>query len=320
MSKLKPSAEPRTVLLPGATGFIGQHVQQHLLRAGYRVRALVRARKRGVSALDSRCEVIVASLADREAVRQAAHGVDAVVYCAGSVRGSRYQDFVPANVDGVRHVAEALGGSASVPPLLLISSLAASRPELSDYARSKREGERVLERRPDLCWCILRPPAVYGPGDVEMRPLLNLVRRGLALRPGRAGQRLSLIHVSDLAEAVVFWAADPAACRQQTFSIDDGHPDGYDWSEIGLAVAGRPVRQLPVPAALLGGLGALSGMLAPLLGRAPMLTAGKARELQQDRWLCDNSAFSARTGWQPRLSLETGARTLFAETTGAGGR
>jgi nucleoside-diphosphate-sugar epimerase len=243
-----------------------------------------------------------------------------VVYCAGSVRGGRYEDFVPANVDGVRCLTEVLGTWASPPPLLLISSLAASRPGLSDYALSKREGERVLEEQPGLCWCILRPPAVYGPGDVEMRPLLNLVRRGLALRPGPAGQRLSLIHVCDLADAVLAWAAKPDACRHQTFSIDDGHPGGYDWREIGQAVAGRRVRELPVPGALLRGAGALSGGLSRLLGRAPMLTAGKARELQQDRWVCDNSPFSARTGWQPRLGLEAGARTIFAETEGAGAR
>ena len=320
MSKLKRSVETLTVLLPGATGFIGQHLQQHLLNAGYRVRALVRAGRSGHPPVDPRCEIVVASLTDRLAISRAASGVDAVVYCAGSVRGSRYEDFVPANVDGVQCLTEALCHREPHPPLLLISSLAASRPELSHYARSKRAGERVLEGRLDLCWSILRPPAVYGPGDVEMRPLLNLVRRGIAVRPGPVGQRLSLIHVSDLADAVLAWLSDPASCRHRTFCIDDGHPAGYDWSEIGMAVAGRRVRQVPVPGGLLRAAGALSGLLSRLLGRAPMLTAGKARELQQDRWLCDNSLFSALTGWRPRLGLEAGARTIFAETSGAGGR
>jgi nucleoside-diphosphate-sugar epimerase len=96
------------------------------------------------------------------------------------------------------------------------------------------------------------------------------------------------------------------------FAIDDGHAGGYDWSEIGEAVAGRAVLQVPLPFGLLHLAGALNAAMARLFGYAPMLTPGKARELQQEDWLCDNSLFSARTGWRPKVGLAAGARTIFS--------
>ncbi len=220
-------------------------------------------------------------------------------------------DFERANVGGVAAPADALSLHPDV-SLVLLSSLAASRPALSHYAASKRAGERVLERLGESRWTILRPPAVYGPGDVEMRPLFDLVRRGLALRPGPPDQRLALLHVDDLVRAVAAALAHPGACGGRTFAIDDGRPEGYTWRDIAVAVAGRPVRELSVPRGLLRAAGGLNAVLAGVFGYAPMLSPGKVRELQEPRWLCDNRAFTDATGWQPQVDLHSGARALYS--------
>jgi len=302
---------PSPVLLTGATGFIGRHLHRHLLDRGVAVRALVRPASAGSAHLDPRCQVVSGALDDAASLDRALDGVAAVVYGAGAVRGRRFEDFASANVAGVQALVSALDGRTDV-PLVLLSSLAASRPELSHYAASKRAGEQVLEQSRGLCWTILRPPAVYGPGDVEMRPLLDLVRRGLAVRPGPPDQRLALLHVDDLVAAVAAALAHPEACRGQTFALDDGTADGYSWQDIGMAVAGRRVRELGVPAPLLRAAGAVNVALARVFGYLPMLSPGKARELQASRWLCDNRAFTHATGWRPQTDLARGARALFA--------
>ncbi|MDZ7668300.1 MAG: NAD(P)-dependent oxidoreductase [Gammaproteobacteria bacterium] len=307
------------ILLTGATGFIGRRVLSYLLDAGRRVHVLVRPASAGRPGLDPRCRVYVGELTDADVLCSALAGVGGIIYCAGTVRGRCLDDFLPANVHGVGAALDAMtrtGPMASAggrgPRLLLLSSLAASRPELSDYARSKRRGEELLERAAVRDWTILRPPAVYGPGDTEMRPLLNLVRRGLVLRPGPPDQRLALLHVDDLVRAVAAWLQAPAeACSQRAFTLDDGRPGGYSWQDIAAAVSSRRVREIAVPPALLRGAGALNLWCAGMLGYAPMLTPGKARELQQPRWLCDNAPFSHATGWQPEIGLERGAATLF---------
>ena len=130
-------------------------------------------------------------------------GVDVIVHCAGSVRGATLEQFKRGNTEGVARLLEIATGQ-KVPRFLLMSSLAAREPSLSAYASSKKLGEEVLLGCHDkISWDILRPAAVYGPGDREMQPLLKLIRRGIVPIIGSKEGRFSLLYVDDLAEAVI---------------------------------------------------------------------------------------------------------------------
>jgi nucleoside-diphosphate-sugar epimerase len=298
--------------LTGATGFIGRTLQARLAAAGYRVRALVRPRATRPPPFAPGVQPLTVALDDAAGLRDALTGVGTVIHCAGSVRGAGYADFVPANVAGVAALCAAAAQQHPPPRIILISSLAASEPALSDYARSKREGEKVLEGAPALAWTILRPPAVYGPGDREMLPLLGAIRAGIAPIVGPPGQRVSLLHVDDLADAVLACLAHPTACARRIFAIDDGRPAGYGWEDlIAAGRGGRPALRVRVPPAILFALARVNLALSRWRGRAPMLTPGKVRELSHDRWLCDNAPFTAATGWAPQIGLEAGMERLF---------
>lgn len=160
-------------------------------------------------------------------------------------------------------------------------------------------------------WTIFRPPAVYGPGDREMLPILKMIRRGLLAHAGPRNQRLSMIHVDDLVSAIATWLSAPEKCLRQTYSIDDGTVGGYDWNAIGEAVSDKSFHVFRLPDGILKVSAAINLQLSKLFGYAPMLSPGKARELIQDDWLCDNSAFCDATGWRPSIDLEQGARQLF---------
>ena len=234
-----------------------------------------------------------------------------MIYCAGSVRGRNLDNFSAANIAGVRSVIDAMNQAGSEIPLLLISSLAASRPTVSDYANSKFLGEQEVIHRARIPWAIFRPPAVYGQGDREMLPLLKLARKGIVFPPGPAQQRLSLLHVDDLAAAVLAWLESWPACRQQIFSLDDGHSGGYDWREIAeIASAGKHY-SFRIPRPLLFAAAEANLLLSGLLGYAPMLSPGKARELIQADWVCDNESLTRATGWSPVLDLENGLKRTF---------
>lgn len=294
--------QPRTVAVTGLTGFIGRRLAGPLLANGFKVRAILR---RPANTLDSAIEPWLACLGNASALEAALAGMDAVIHLAGAVRGRRAEDFRPANVDAVVHLAAAAARQERPPAFLLVSSLAASQPQLSDYAASKRAGERALLAHPDLDWTIIRPAAVYGPGDVELRPMLRLLRRGLAVVPGNVRQRLAFLHVDDLAAAILHWLEDPARCRQRQFSIDDGAPDGYDWPAIAAAAGSSVKCRLVIPRSALMLAAHVNVLLSQLRGRAPMLTPGKVRELRHDRWVGDDS-YGAVTGWRPRHDLASG--------------
>ena len=307
-----PESSP-SVFITGATGFIGRHLASKLLEQGHGVQVMIRPDIQTDERIPRGCEQVPIGLTDVDKLTGIVATSSAVIYCAGSVRGRNAADFATANIEGVRAMLEALQRSGNAPPVILLSSLAASRPQLSDYARSKYEGEQLLRGNTLLPWTIFRPPAVYGPGDREMLPILKLARRGLLLHAGPRDQHLSLLHVDDLAGACAAWLSQPQQCLYQTYAIDDGTPGGYDWAGIGEAVSEKEVRMFKLPRFLLDFTARANLLFSSLLGYAPMLTPGKVRELVQADWLCDNSAFRRATGWKPRLDLKRGAERLFSE-------
>ncbi len=303
------------IVLTGGTGFIGSHIQKFLVSAGHQVTVYVRERSINKSNILSSCSIIEGSLTDSVKVQALVSECDLVLYCAGSVRGARLRDFSMANVLGVKVFAEAVAKSTGTSRrFVLMSSLAAERPYLSDYANTKYIGEKVLSGVDGLNWCIIRPPAVYGPGETELRPLFGLMRKGCAFITGPKRQRLSLLFVDDLARAVCTLVTVSTAFQHQTFTLHDGKSTGYSWDEIVKAVRpGRFTVKIRVSRFLLALLGKLNLWSASTFNYLPMLTLGKVRELSEDAWVCDNTKISGTCGWRPRVRLQEGIEKTFVE-------
>jgi nucleoside-diphosphate-sugar epimerase len=298
-----------SLALTGATGFIGTALLSHLTGAGWRVRALYRPRTGRIPPRLPGVEWLPGDLEDRGALNGLVAGTDAVIHCAGVVRGGRRFDFDRVNAEGAGRVAVAAASLPRAPRFLLISSLAARMPELSHYAGSKWRGECAVKAALEtMRWTVFRPPAVFGPGDRELLPLFRCIAHGFAPVPARMPGRFSLLHVDDLATAVLKWLAADTGYGV-TFELDDGRPGGYDWDSM-VTLAGRALRPgrrvcrvpVPVPLILLAAFANLGA--ARLLGYAPMLTPGKVREITHPDWLCDSHAFALATGWRPAIDLE----------------
>jgi nucleoside-diphosphate-sugar epimerase len=301
---------------------VGAVFLQRLLAAGHTVRALYRPRANRVLPDPPGLTWIPGDLADPSALASLVKSVGAVVHCAGAVRGATRRDFDAVNEDGVLAVLRAAVGEAGCQRFLLVSSLAAREPGLSHYAGSKRRGERVLATHAGrLGWTILRPPAVYGPGDREMLPLFRSMARGVAPIPGNGQGRFSMMYVDDLASAVLAWLAVESDAGQ-TFELDDGRAGGYDWNTV-RDIASRvlrnqaPVRPLLIPAAVLRIAGAANLAAAKLFSYAPMLTPGKVRELTHADWVSRGSEFLKLTAWRPAVGLERGLACTFGHTPAA---
>ncbi|WP_353249859.1 NAD(P)-dependent oxidoreductase [Salinisphaera sp. T31B1] len=299
------------VSVTGASGFIGSALCLGLRQQGWRVRGLTRSDAAAERLSGLGVEVVRGGLADGVALADWVAGADAVVHCAGAVRGADYDDFARTNVNGTRRLLEAMAGLHL--PLVALSSLAAREPALSDYARSKYDMERLLEASgvPNGC-LMLRPPAVYGPGDRELRPLFDAFARGIAPLPGAPEARVSLLHVDDLVAAIVAWL-DASDRPDGVYEIGDQQAGGYSWEEV-VATAEtllqRRIRRIRLPRTALAGAARANRRLARWFGYAPMLTPGKLAELRHDDWVCDNTPLQDRLDWQPQVTLAEGlART-----------
>jgi len=218
------------------------------------------------------------------------------------------------NTEGVERIVQ-VASEQGAKHFILMSSLAAREPDLSPYSASKKLGEDVLARYADkISWSIVRPPAVYGPGDREMQPLLKLIKHGFVPVIGDKNGKFSLIHVDDLAKATICLLKAGPVQHGQCFELHDGHAGGYTWQQIAsiaTSLNGKQPRCLSIPRFLLRTVGLANLFWSGLIGYQPMLTPGKVREIFHPDWVCDNTSITAAIGWQPEVLFEEGLRRLL---------
>lgn len=303
-----------TIAITGATGFVGGHLLEALQGRGHRVRALCRDPKALASRdlPDLNLEIVKGDLASHDTTAFL-KDADVLLHMAGAIKALDRETFLAVNAEGTARLATAAAQLPKPPRMLLLSSLAARAPQLSDYAGSKRAGEVALRAiGKELSWQILRAPAVYGPGDRATLDVFKQFKHGLCLVPGSGQGRFSLICVTDLAAALVAMMERPGP-DSATYEIDDGAVQGHDW--VALAAAGakafdRPVRRFRVPGGLLFALAFLPLLFAKVSGKAQVFTPGKVCELCHPDWVAKGPALPAAVDWQPRVTLEEG----FAKT------
>ncbi len=286
------------VAVTGVTGFVGRTVVAELAAAGWPLRVLSR---RGTI---DRTTTVPGDLDDPRAlsalVRDAAH----VVHLAGLVKSARREDFTRVNLAGTERLVRAMAGGPG--RLLLVSSLAARQPQLSAYAASKRAAEDIAHAilGPERV-TILRPPAVYGPGDRATLPIFRQLAGGFLVAPGPRGARFSLIHVADLA-ALVARHLDGSMTLPALLEPDDGRPCGYGWGDLAAVASrttGRRVRLARVPVRLLEMPARAADALARRFGLDLPLTRDKLGELGHGQWVAGGPALPDAG---PRITFDEG--------------
>ncbi|GJL61384.1 MAG: hypothetical protein NPIRA04_00380 [Nitrospirales bacterium] len=299
----------RIVAVTGGTGFIGRVVWRYLEEAGWTVRGLIRP-SYAASHRDAlqHTDYIEGTLDDEECLRALLNGVEAVVHCAGRIRGLDPGQFQKSNIEGVRRIARIAAEQKPIPRFVLLSSLAAREPTLSSYAWSKQQGELALEEVAGrMEWIILRPPAVYGPDDRATLPLFQWIERGIGVQLGAPHSRFSLLYVDDLAEAVRRWL-EQGAHAGRAFELHDGRKNGYSWPDVFELVGGKKVIRIVLPKSVLSITASVNQALAKTFRYEPILTYGKVRELRHPNWVCDNTELTASLGWKPSIALVEGVR------------
>jgi nucleoside-diphosphate-sugar epimerase len=310
----------KTVLLTGATGFVGSHIAAGLVRGPWRLHLLVRRRTPALQALGrAGARIVVSGEGDAAAIGRALTGVDTVIHCAGATRAVHRRTFYRVNIGYTESI---LRGMEAGQRMVFISSQAAAGPSRSgrpvdeaatcrpvnDYGKSKLLAENAIHRWARdrrLSYCILRPCAVYGPRDLDFYQMFRWIHRRIRFLPPDPSQRISLVHVLDLVRAVMV-AAGNAVAGKRYFVAAGAH----SWKDISAAAekALRPPALLTIrpPAALLTGIACVSEGVAVLRGRPSLINRQKIVEMKQPAWVCSSRRLRHDTQWSPCLSLESG--------------
>lgn len=300
-------ADRGIVAITGSTGFIGRHLVPLLVAEGWRPRLLIRRDPADVQWAGLTVEVVQGDLADTQALARLMSGATAVVHLAGLIKATSEAEFMRANREGTRKLAEAMLAQAPQAHCLLVSSLAARHPELSHYAASKRAAEEVARELLADRLSIVRPPAVFGPGDRETLAFFKMVSSGFVPLIGGPKARSAVIHVEDLCRA--FLCVLGGEPTQAVGVITDERPQGYSWYEIlsmaALSQGIEPRAKLQLPKLLLRTVAGF-GDLKARFGDASMLTSEKLRELLHEDWAVPPEQRLVPKGWAPVYDLRTG--------------
>jgi uncharacterized protein YbjT (DUF2867 family) len=276
------------------------------LADGHQVAALARraqAPREGV-------EWIAGSLEDSAALDRLVAGADAVIHIAGVVNAPDRAGFEAGNSLGTAALIAAMQ-RAGVRRLVHVSSLAAREPRLSDYGWSKAEAERHVLAS-GLDWTMVRPPAIYGPGDAELLEIFQMAAKGIVLLPPRG--RLSIIHVDDLADLLVRLVA-PSASESigATYEVDDNAPGGWTHEAlaraIGVAVGRKSVVPIHMPSALVR-LGARIDRL--VRGSRARLTPDRAAYFCHPDWTSRPEMAPPAALWRAKIDAMSGLSNTAA--------
>ncbi len=314
------------VALTGATGFVGGHLARALAARGDAVTAIVRspAKADGLRALG--CRLVEGELTDASARQSLLSGADVLYHVAGRIGAPSLDAFRAVNRDLAALVAKD-AAAAGVSRVLLVSTLAVTGPAprgrsldersgpgpVTDYGRSKQEGEEAV-RATGVPLTIVRPPAVYGPGDRAFLTLFKLgAGRGIFPLLGDGRQELSLVFAEDLARALIAAATSPATLGGTYHAAHDEVIVQRDLGEMLGRALGRPLRFVRLPGPLVRGLLHAGTLAAGVTGRSFLPAPDKAHELLAPAWRASSEALRRDASWSAEVPVERG----FALTASA---
>ena len=285
------------VAVTGGTGFVGQRLIDLAVERGHQVHALTRRPQ----VPRSRVTWIEGDLGSREALEKLVTGTDAVIHVAGVINSPDAAGFEAGNVTGTLTMLAA-ATAAGTRRFVHVSSLAARKPELSQYGASKARSEELVQGS-GLDWVIVRPPAVYGPGDKETLELFKMAKAGVILLPPKG--RISVIHVDDLAR-LLLTLAESRAPKKEVLEPDDGRAGGWSHREFASALGramGRRAVSLATPRPILR-LGAAVDRL--FRGDKAKLTPDRAAYFAHPDWVVSASNIPPTDVWKAEIRTEAG--------------
>lgn len=291
----------QTVAITGGTGFVGQAVLDTAAERGLAVRALARKIPTGRDSV----EWVSGSLGDKAALSELVSETQAVIHIAGLTNTPDPAEFEVANVAGTQTMIDACK-RAGVKRFVFVSSLSARKPDLSQYGASKARAEELVQAS-GLDWTIVRPPAVYGPRDIDMFELFNSARFGLVPLPPRGAT--SLIHVDDLAELLLALVPSTPNVGRKLFEPDDGRVGGWSHKEMAQAIGqamGRRVFAPHLPKMVLSSAAQLDRMLR---GDKAKLTADRVGYMCHPNWVARTDKAVPHDVWKAAIPSRDGLKS-----------
>ena len=305
-------------LVTGATGFIGSHLCEELVKRGYKVTCLSRQTSNLKWIEPLNIKFVKGDCTKRESLLEAVADFDYIFHIAGITKSCSSDDFFSMNARGTENLIRTV--AEKIPKLkrfIYLSSLAASGPSpdgkpveedvnpapVSDYGRSKLEGEKaVLQYKDTLPITVLRPPAVYGPRDKDMLVLFKMIKKGFFFDMGKC--YYSLLYVDDLVQGIILAAENKAAEGKIYFVCDNTF---YTGEEIAKAISSAlNVKAIPlkIPKYIMP----LFAYISERINKQGIINRDRIKDFRHSHWICNAQKAREEIGFMPKVGIKEGIK------------
>jgi NADH dehydrogenase len=298
-------SEGKTILVTGATGFLGSYVLPELKKAGFRLKCLVRNKADAKLLESAGAQVVYGDVRDKSSLTQALRGTDAVLHMAAVLKSSSKKLYYDVNQYGTKNLVDACVEN-KVRRFIHISTHDVTF-ERGDYSLSKLKGEEVVKNS-KLDFTIFRPTAIYGRGECAFSGLVRSIQRlPIVPIPGSGDAKLQPVYAGDVAKAIVNSINRRNAIGKTYFVAD---PDTVTFDELVdmiMDVFGTRKPKLHVPVALAK---PFVWFYERVIGN-PVVTTDSLALLVCDK-TCEHSSAPKDLGYTP-TRLKDGIRSMLGE-------
>jgi nucleoside-diphosphate-sugar epimerase len=301
----------------GATGFIGSHLCEELIKRGYAVTCLVRETSNLKWIDDLNLKRVKGDCTDRESLYNSIHDFDYVFHLAGLTKSSSDDAFFSINTKGTENLIKAVAEkNPQLKRFVYISSLSAVGPSkngtpvdehvhpspVSNYGRSKLEGEKaILHYKNTIPVTILRPAAVYGPRDKDFLVLFKMIKRGIF--PDWGKSYYSFLYVDDLVQGIIHCAERKEAEGKIYFMSENTVHTNEEVVKLISSALNAKAMRLKVPKFVIPFCSFIGDKT-----HAGIINKDKMKEFTHSHWTCNAKKVKEEIGFMPRVLIKEGMK------------
>jgi nucleoside-diphosphate-sugar epimerase len=309
-------------LVTGATGFTGKRLTEILLQKGYDVRVIIRDKKRFLISDNEKLEIVIGDIINPIDVDMAVKDTEIIFHVAALYRtaGVDPKEYWNTHVKATENMLDS-AYRYGIKKFIHTSTVGihghVEKPPADEnyqfkpgdlYQLTKLEGEKKAKEfheKNGLPLVIIRPSAIYGPGDMRLYKLFKIASKKYSIILGSGEIFYHMVYVDDLAEGMIL-AAESNISNGEAFIIGgEGYVTLNQLLEIISGILGKQSKTLHLPVAPFQILGSLCEKICIPLGINPPIYRRRVDFFTKSRAF-DISKAKKMLGYKPKISLEEG--------------